>query len=220
LIGPAGSGKSTLAAQYVTAARGRTKAAVFLFEERRETFVGRCNMLGMGMSERIDAGDVAVTQVAPGEMSPGEFSHRVCEVVNATGARAVMIDSANGYLNAIPQSGAPLVRLHELLAYLNSRGVATIIVTAQHGIFTTMGTPIDLSYVADCVVLLRFFEAQGAVRKAISVAKKRTGPHESTIRELMIGPVAVRAGAALSHFQGVLTGVPRYVGTTDPLLSE
>ena len=172
LIGPAGSGKSTLAAQFVTAARGRTKAAVFLFEERRETFVGRCDVLGMSMSERIDAGDVAVTQVAPGEMSPGEFSHRVCEMVNTTGARVVMIDSANGYLNAIPQSGAPLVRLHELLAYLNSRGVATIIVIAQHGMIgTAMATPIDLSYVADCVVLLRFFEAQGAVRKAISVVK-------------------------------------------------
>jgi circadian clock protein KaiC len=132
-----------------------------------------------------------------------------------------MIDSANGYLNAIPQSGAPLVRLHELLSYLNSRGVASIIVIAQHGIIgTAMATPIDLSYVADCVVLLRFFEAQGAVRKAISVVKKRTGMHESTIRELMIGPVAVRAGAALSRFQGVLTGVPTYVGTSDPLLSE
>ena len=221
LIGPAGSGKSTLVAQYVTAAKGRTKAAVFLFEERLETFVGRCDALGMSMSERMTAGDVIVTQVAPGEMSPGEFSHRVCEVVNATGARVVMIDSANGYLNAIPQSGAPLVRLHELLAYLNSRGVATIIVIAQHGIIgTAMATPIDLSYVADCVVLLRFFEAQGAVRKAISVVKKRTGMHESTIRELMIGPAAVRAGAALSRFQGVLTGVPTYVGKAEPLLSE
>jgi len=221
LIGPAGSGKSTLAAQYVTAAKGRTQAAVFLFEERLETFVGRCDVLGMGMSERIASGDVVVTQVAPGEMSPGEFSHRVCAVVNATGAQVVMIDSANGYLNAIPQSGAPLVRLHELLAYLNSRGVATIIVIAQHGIIgTAMATPIDLSYVADCVVLLRFFEAQGAVRKAISVVKKRTGMHESTIRELMIGPIAVRAGAALSRFHGVLTGVPTYVGTPDPLLSE
>jgi circadian clock protein KaiC len=221
MIGPAGSGKSTLAAQYVTAAKGRAKAAAFLFEERRETFIGRCDVLGMAMSERITAGDVVVTQVAPGEMSPGEFSHRVCEVVNATGARVIMIDSANGYLNAIPQSGAPLVRLHELLAYLNSRGVASIIVIAQYGIIgTAMVTPIDLSYVADCVVLLRFFEAQGAVRKAISVVKKRTGTHESTIRELMIGPVAVRAGAALSKFHGVLTGVPTYVGTTDPLLRE
>jgi len=165
LIGPAGSGKSTLAAQYVTAAKGRTKAAVFLFEERRETFVGRCDVLGMSMSDRINTGDVAITQVAPGEMSPGEFSHRVCDVVNTTGARVVMIDSANGYLNAIPQSGAPLVRLHELLGYLNSRGVATIIVIAQHGIIgSAMATPIDLSYVADCVVLLRFFEAQGAQR--------------------------------------------------------
>jgi len=154
-------------------------------------------------------------------MSPGEFSHQVCDVVSATGARVVMIDSANGYLNAIPQSDAPLVRLHELLAYLNNVGIATIIVIAQHGIIgSAMATPIELSYVSDCVVLLRFFEAQGAVRKAISVVKKRTGPHESTIRELMIGPMAVRAGEALSKFQGVLTGVPTYTGGAEPLLSK
>jgi circadian clock protein KaiC len=221
LIGPAGSGKSTLAGQYVTAAKEEARAAVFLFEERQATFVARCDTLGMGMSDRIAAGHITITQVAPGEMSPGEFSHRVCETVNATGSRVVMIDSANGYLNAIPQSDAPLVRLHELLSHLNSRGVATIIVIAQHGIIgTAMSTPIDLSYVADCVVLLRFFEAKGTVRKAISVVKKRTGTHESTIRELMIGPLAVRAGAALAQFQGVLTGVPTYVGHPDPLLKE
>jgi circadian clock protein KaiC len=221
LIGPAGCGKSTLAAQYVIAAKKRTPAIVFLFEEARPTFISRCDVLGMGMSERVANGDVTITQVAPAEMSPGEFSHQVSDAVRATGARVVLIDSANGYLNAIPQSDAPLVRLHELLAYLNSIGIATIIVIAQHGIIgTTMATPIDLSYVADCVVLLRFFEAQGAVRKAISVVKKRTGPHESTIRELMIGPVAVRAGEALSRFQGVLTGVPTYTGGAEPLLSK
>src|SRR5215510_3014505 len=221
LIGPAGSGKSTLAAQYVIAAKARTPVVVFLFEEGRQTFINRCDALGMGMSERVANGDVTITQVAPGEMSPGEFSHQVCDVVSATGARVVMIDSANGYLNAIPQSDAPLVRLHELLAYLNGLGIATIIVIAQHGIIgSSMATPIELSYVSDCVVLLRFFEAQGAVRKAISVVKKRTGAHESTIRELMIGPVAVRAGEALSKFQGVLTGVPTYTGGAEPLLSK
>lgn len=221
LIGPAGSGKSTLAAQYVTAAKGRTPAIVFLFEEARQTFISRCDELGMGMSEGVANGAVTITQVAPGEMSPGEFSHQVCDVVNATGARVVLIDSANGYLNAIPQSDVPLVRLHELLAYLNALGIATIMVIAQHGIIgSSMATPIELSYVSDCVVLLRFFEAQGAVRKAISVVKKRTGTHESTIRELMIGPLAVRAGEALSKFQGVLTGVPTYTGGAEPLLSK
>jgi len=133
----------------------------------------------------------------------------------------VMIDSLNGYLNAIPQSDAPLVRMHELLAYLNGRGVASLVVVAQHGIVgTAMITPIDVSYLADAVILLRFFEATGQVRKAISVVKKRSGSHETTIRELQIGPNALRVGAALTDFQGVLTGVPHYIGPTGPLLKN
>ena len=133
----------------------------------------------------------------------------------------IFIDSVNGYLNAIPQSDTPLPRMHELLSFLNERNVATVITVAQHGfVGATMVTPLDLSYLADCVLLLRFFEAHGAVRRAISVVKKRTGAHESTIREFQIGPDRLRLGAALIEFQGVLTGVPHYIGGTGPLLHD
>jgi len=221
VVGPAGCGKSTIAAQFVAAVHDSVRAAVYLFEERRGTFIARCDALGMRLSARIRSGHITVTQIEPGEVSPGEFSHRVRTDVDADGAQVVMIDSVNGYLRAIPQSDAPLVRLHELLSYLNAKGAATLIVVAQHGVIgTMMTTPIDLSYLADCVVLLRFFEADGAVRKAISVVKKRTGGHETTIREFRIGPDTIRVGDALTQFQGVLTGVPRYVGAAGPLLND
>ena len=137
------------------------------------------------------------------------------------GARLIFIDSINGYLNAIPQNDAPLARMHELLSFLNDRDVATVITVAQHGVVgTTMAAPLDLSYLADCILLVRFFEAHGAVRRAISVVKKRTGAHESTIREFQIGPDRLHLGAALIEFQGVLTGVPHYTGGAGPLLHD
>jgi circadian clock protein KaiC len=154
-------------------------------------------------------------------MSPGEFSHRVVTAVRDNGARVVLIDSLNGYLNAIPQVEAPLVRMHELLSYLNECGVATIIIVAQHGVVGShMVAPLDVSYLADAVVLLRFFEAHGRVRRALSVMKKRTGRHESTIRELRLGPDRVHVGRALSDFQGVLSGVPQYIGGRETLEHE
>ena len=218
LIGPAGSGKSTLAAQYAASGVGKASGAIFLFDERASTFISRADALGMNMSERLNGGEVALTQIEPGEMSPGEFSHRVRTAVERDNARIVMIDSLNGYLNAIPQVEAPLVRMHELLSFLNERGVITLMVVAQHGIVgSNMATPIDVSYLADTVVLLRFFESTGVVRRAVSVMKKRSGPHESTIREFQLGPDKLRVGAALSDFQGVLTGVPHYIGATAPL---
>ena len=175
LIGPAGCGKSTMAAQYVAATAARSSAAVFLFDERINTFVDRCDTLGMQVSERLASGGLTIDQIEPGDMSPGEFSYRVCSRVEA-GCRVVMIDSLNGYLNAIPSTSSPLVRMHELLAFLNARGVATLLVAAQHGIIgTQMASPIDVSYLADCVIMLRYFEAAGMVRKAVSVMKKRTG---------------------------------------------
>jgi circadian clock protein KaiC len=216
LIGPAGSGKSTLAAQYAASGVTRTNAAIFLFDERASTFVTRCDAMGMRLSERMKDGSVTLEQIEPGEMSPGEFSHRVITAVNERDARVVLIDSLNGYLNAIPQVEAPLVRMHELLSFLNERGVATIIIVAQHGIVgARMTTPLDVSYLADSVVLLRFFEAHGLVRRAVSVMKKRTGGHEATIRELRLGPGRLHVGKALSEFQGVLTGVPNYIGPAD-----
>jgi circadian clock protein KaiC len=221
MIGPAGSGKSTIASQYAATLEAGVRGAIFLFEERLSTYISRCDALGMKMSALVESGRVTITQVEPGDVSPGEFSCRVADAVERNGARVVLIDSINGYLNAIPENDAPLARMHELLSYLNGKGVASLIILAQHGIVgAMMASPVDLSYLADCVVLLRFFEAEGRVRKAISVVKKRTGGHETTIRELQIGPGAVKVGEALAAFQGVLTGVPRYVGKTGPLFRE
>jgi circadian clock protein KaiC len=219
MIGPSGSGKSTLSTQYIANESG--PAAIYLFDERKRTYVERCDALGMRVSEQIRSGRLIAHQIEPGELSPGEFSHRVCEDVERRGTRMVLIDSVNGYLHAIPQSDAPLARMHELLSFLNERGVATLLVLAQHGIIgTTMTTPLDVSYLADTVMVLRFFEAQGQVRRAISVVKMRTRIHESTIRELKLGPGRVHVGDALTEFHGVLTGVPRYVGADQGLLHE
>jgi circadian clock protein KaiC len=221
VIGPPGTGKSTLAAQFIAACADTHPAAVFLFDERQATFIARCDALAMRLSDRVATDQIHIEQVEPGEQSPGEFSHRVREAVETRGARLIFIDSINGYLNAIPQSDTPLARMHELVSFLNERDVATVITVAQHGIVgTTTATPLDLSYLADGVLLLRFFEAHGAVRRAISVLKKRTGAHESTIREFQIGPDRLRLGAVLTEFQGVLTGVPRYTGGARPLLHD
>jgi circadian clock protein KaiC len=217
VIGPSGSGKSTLATQYVS--RDSGPASIYLFDERLRTYVQRCDALGMGISDQLRSGRLVAHQIEPGELSPGEFSHRVCEDVERRGTRLVLIDSINGYLHAIPQSDAPLGRMHELLSFLNERGVATLLVLAQHGIIgTAMSTPLDVSYLADTVMVLRFFEARGEVRRAISAVKMRTRIHESTIRELKLGPDRIHVGAALSEFHGVLTGVPRYVGANQGLL--
>ena len=219
LIGPAGTGKSTLAAQYAASGVTTVKAAIFLFDERAGTFVSRCDALGMQLSARLADGSVVLQQIEPGEMSPGEFSFRVREAVERARVRVVLIDGLNGYLNAIPQVEAPLVRMHELLSFLNESGVTTLVIVAQHGIVgANMATPLDVSYLADTVVLLRFFESQGMVRRALSVMKKRTGSHEATIREFQIGPDRLHVGEALSQFQGVLTGVPHYIGAPTPPL--
>ena len=217
-MGPAGAGKSSLAAQYVMTQT--VPAAVFLFDERRGTFLARCEALGMTVRERLASGQLWIEQVEPGDLSPGEFSHRVCEYVNR-GCRIVMIDSLNGYLHAIPTGNSPLVRMHELLAFLNERGVATLLIMAQHGMMgVQMAAPLDVSYLADCVILLRFFEAAGMVRKAISVVKKRTGVHETSIREFGVSGGRLQVGEPLTQFQGVMTGVPQYRGGAEPLLPQ
>ena len=183
--------------------------SVFLFDERRATFVDRCEALGMSVRSRLASGTLTIEQIEPGEVSPGEFASRVRRRVDDHGCRVVMIDSMNGYLHAIPSGEAPLVRMHELLAYLNERGVATILITAQHGMMGMhMAAPIDVSYLADCVILLRFFEAHGSVRKAISVVKKRSGAHEESIRELKFDERGIHLSEPLTQFRGILTGVP------------
>jgi circadian clock protein KaiC len=217
LIGPPGTGKSTLAGLY--ASEVTDPAAVFLFDERRSSYFRRCAQLGMRLSEAAESGHLTVQQVEPGELSPGEFSYRVRDAVEERGVRLVVIDSLNGYLTAIPQSDSPLIRMYELLSYLAGKGVATILIVAQHGVVgVNMAAPIDISYLADAIVMLRFFEAHGDVRRAISVVKKRTGEHETTIRELRISREGIRVGAALTDFHGILTGVPEYVGPGGPLM--
>jgi circadian clock protein KaiC len=219
LIGPAGVGKSSVAARYLSTGAADIPAAAFLFDERRSTFLERSNALGMSFSPHLADGRVTIEQIEPGELSPGEFAYRVCERVDAGGARVVLIDSLNGYLNGIPTQQTPLVRMYELIAYLNEREVVTILVAAQHGIMGMgMNAPIDVTYLADTVMLFRFFEAGGRVRKALSVVKKRTGAHETTIREFVIGPDGIRVGEPLSEFHGIMTGVPTYHGGTSTLL--
>ncbi len=217
LVGPPGTGKSTLAAVYASAVS--EPAAVFLFDERRGSYFRRCGQLGLRIREATESGSATVQQVEPGELSPGEFSYRVRDAVEERGVRLVVIDSLNGYLTAIPQSDSPLIRMYELLSYLAGKGVSTILIVAQHGVVgVNMAAPIDISYLADAIVMLRFFEAHGDVRRAISVVKKRTGEHETTIREFRIGRGGIRVGAALTDFHGVLTGVPEYVGPGGPLM--
>ena len=220
IIGPAGAGKSTLAGQYATASADRgERAVIFSFDESVSTFVARSEGVGMRMRDKIERGSVRVVQVDPGELAPGQFAHMVRDAVERDGARVVVIDSLNGYLNATPDERFLVVQLHEILTYLGNKGVCTILIVAQHGLLGEgMQAAIDASYLADSVVMLRYFEHNGRVRKAISVVKKRTGPHELAIRELEIRPGGVRVGKPLEGFHGVLRGVPMYGGTNSPLL--
>lgn len=220
LTGPAGSGKSTLASQYVSCAlEDGHRVAVFLFEERRRTFMARAEALGMPLREAEQSGRVTISEMVPGSFVPGEFADRVRHAVQEQGVRVVMLDTLNGYLAALPGLAHPVLRLNELLGFLADSHVCTLLVMAQQGLLgASMPVPMDVSYVADTVIMLRFFEASGSVRRAVSVVKKRTGPHEVTIRELQIGPQRLSVGAALTQFQGVLTGVPAYVGASLPPL--
>jgi circadian clock protein KaiC len=221
VTGPAGSGKSMLAAQYVAAAAARgERTAVFDFDESESTFVTRCEGVGIPVREHIATGRVRLVQVDPGELSPGEFAHMVRQSVERDGVSVVVIDSLNGYLNATPDERFLLVQLHELLTYLGNFGVCTLLLVAQHGMLGGGQSPLDASYLADTVVMLRYFEFGGQVRKALSVVKKRTGPHEQTIRDFKVTPDGLRVGQPLADFHGVLTGVPEYTGGGDALLRD
>jgi circadian clock protein KaiC len=221
LIGPAGSGKSTLATQYAVAAAQRGEcAAIFAFDETIPTLLARSAAIGIPLSEELEKGSVLVQQINPAELSPGEFAHVVRKVVENPdrGAKVVVIDSLNGYLNSMPEERFLTIQLHELLTYLAQRGIVTVLVVAQHGLMGgNVVSPVDASYLADSVVLLRFFESKGRVRRAISVMKKRSGQHEDTIRELQISARGLHVGEPLDQFQGILTGVPTYVGETSRL---
>ncbi len=210
LMGPAGSGKSTMAVQYAVAAAGRgDHAVVYAFDEGVATLQARCEGLGICFECGRQGGQVRVQQVDPAELSPGEFAHLVREAVEKDKARVIVIDSLNGYLNAMPEEHFLTVQLHELLSYLGRQGVTTIMVVAQHGVLGAgINSPIDTSYLADSVVLFRFFEYAGLVKKAISVVKKRGGAHEESIRELRFDSKGIHLGQPLTQFRGILTGMP------------
>lgn len=209
LVGAAGTGKSSLATHFMMAAAERGEpSAMFIFDESLHTLAARSHGVGFALQEHMDAGLVKVRSIDPAELSPGEFISAIRRSVEEDGARVVVIDSLNGYLNAMPEERFVLVQLHELLAYLGQLGVVTILVSAQQGLIGQMQNAIDASYLADTVVLLRYFEHEGAVRQAVSVLKKRTGAHERMIREMTIGTGGVRIGEPLREFRGVLTGVP------------
>jgi circadian clock protein KaiC len=211
IMGPAGSGKSLVASHFVHEAVSRgDHAAVFIFDEGIGTYFGGTKGVGLDMERLADAGRLIVQQIDPAELSPGEFVARVRESVERHNARIIMIDSLNGYLNAMPEERLLSLHLHELFSYLRQRGVVTISVMSQQGMLGQMMAPIDVSYLADAVILLRFFEAHGAVRKAISMVKRRAGAHEASIRELRISDAGITVGEPLTNFRGILTGVPQF----------
>jgi len=221
LVGPAGAGKSSLATQYALAALERGEsAAIYTFDESRNTLIERSTGLGMRLQPHLESGRLLIQGVNAAELSPGHFAHRVRQRVEQNPRGVVVIDSLNSYLNAMPAEQFLVMQMHELLAYLNRRSMLSILIMAQQGLIGQMHSPIDLSYLTDTVVLLRYFEFQGAVKKAISVIKKRSGAHEETIREFRLGPRGVLVGPPLVSFQGVLTGVPTYTGELGPLLGK
>ena len=218
--GPAGCGKSTLAMQYAYAASVRgDRAIVYAFDEVLRTAKARATSLGMKVEEQIARGTLAMSQVDPAELSPGEFIAQIRADVEQRDTRVVIIDSLNGLLNSMPDERDIILQLHELLAYLNQKGVITFLILALQGLVGTMQAQIDISYLADTVVLVRYFEAKGEIRQVISVLKQRVGPHERTLRELHFrSGVGIEVGEPLVGFQGVLTGVPSLDGSTAPSL--
>lgn len=221
VVGPAGTGKSLLVLTFIqSAVRRGERAALFVFDEERGLLFDRARGLGIDLQAMVDAGDLFVEQVDAAELTPGEFTHRVRRCVEDHAVQTVVVDSLNGYQSAMPGEQALVLHIHELLQYLNRQGATTFLTVAQRGLVGDMQSPVDVTYLADTVVLLRYFEATGRVRRAVSVVKKRTGPHEDTIREYHIGGDGIRLGRPLFAFQGVLRGVPTLLGEDEALLPE
>jgi circadian clock protein KaiC len=214
LIGPPGTGKSTVALQFVAAAAQRgDHASVFTFEEARDLLLDRCDAMGIPIRQSADEGRVSVMRIDPTAVSPGQFVQMVRAAVEERGARVVVIDSLNGYINAMPEERALTVQLHELLNYLNNHGVATFLVAAQAGMMgPNMRSPVDASYLADTVVMFRLYEHEGHVKKAVSVLKKRSGRHEESVRQIWFDDTGVHLSKPLLHLRGVLVGVPVETG--------
>lgn len=222
IAGPAGSGKTTLSLQYLAAACHRGEnAVIYEFDERIGTLISRAQAFGIDLQALMDGGCLTIRQIDPAEIAPGQFAAMVRSEVEQNNVKVVLIDSLNGYLAAMPQAQQLILQLHELLSYLNQAGVVTLLINPQAGFFGTMQTSgLNVSYIADIVILLRFFESQGRIRKAISIVKNRNGQHEDTIRELRIDAQGIRVGEPLADFRGVLTGTPEYVGGRDPLMED
>ena len=219
ILGPAGTGKSLVTLTFLVNAVERGEhAAMFVFDEEQGLLIQRAKGLGIDLQAMIDSGHLVLEQIDAAELTPGEFSERVRICVEKYEARTVVIDSLNGYQAAMPGEHALILHMHELLQYLNRKGATTFLTVAQHGLVGEMRSPVDLTYLADTVLLLRYFEALGRVRRAMSVVKKRTGPHEDTIREYRIDRRGLTLGEPLVGFQGVLRGVPTLVDGNVPLL--
>ena len=221
LIGPAGSGKSTIATMFArTAAVRGQQVSYYAFDENTHLLRDRARELGLDLEPHVTSGHLRLTQLDPAQTSPGELAYEILRSVEQNKVKVVVLDSLNGYVSAMPNEEFLNLHLHELLTYLNQQGVMTLMILAQHGLLGPMGAPVDISYLADTVILTRYFEALGAVRKAISVIKKRSGAHETTIRELKMSPEGISVGSPLAEFEGVLTGVPHYFGSRRNILGE
>jgi circadian clock protein KaiC len=220
LIGAAGTGKSSLAMKFaLSAAAQREKVAYFTFDETLSNIERRTEELGLSLKPALSKGFLEIQKVDPAELSPGAFASRVQGYVES-GCKVVVIDSLNGYIQSMPEEQFLTLQLHELLAFLNNSGVVTIMTLAQQGLVGSMVSPVDLTYLADTVILTRFFEANGEIKKALSVIKKRTGKHETTIREFSLSKNGINVGETLKGFEGVLTGVPRYNGDMAKIRSD
>jgi len=221
ILGPAGTGKSLMALYFVLSALRRgEKAALFVFDEELGLLFARVKAFGIDLEAMRESGDLLIQQVDAAELSPGEFTARVRHYVQASGIRTVIIDSLNGYQAAMPEENFLILHIHELLQFLNRQGATTFLTVAQHGLVGDMKAPVDVTYLADTVLLLRYFEAFGEVRRAVSVIKKRSGDHEKTIRAFEIGNKGLVVGAALTDFHGVLRGVPNFVGQPAGLMAD
>ncbi|AHL74654.1 circadian clock protein KaiC [Stutzerimonas stutzeri] len=221
LIGAAGVGKSSVALSLAVAACKRgEQVALFIFDEGVGTLLARGRALGMDLDPWIENGQLRLQQVDPAELSPGEFTAAVRDSVEVQGAQLVVMDSLNGYLNAMPDGRFLILQMHELLSYLGQKGVVSVMVLAQHGLVGPMDTPIDISYLSDTVIMLRYFEHAGVVRRALSVVKKRSGRHENTIREFRLGAYGIKVGPSITNFSGIFSGTPTYTGDATPLMKD
>jgi circadian clock protein KaiC len=221
LMGPSGTGKSSIALSYVyTALKNGEPCYFIVFDETLRIVLERAAGMGMPLNGFLEQGLLQIDQIDPAELSPGELASRIQTAVEERGSKVVVIDSLTGYLNAMPEEQYLVLQMHEISTYLNQKGIITLLLLANHGLVGPMSASVDLTYLSDTVVLLRYFEAHGRIRRAVSIVKKRTGAHEDTIREFTLSSKGLSVGDALTKFSGVLTGVPTYHGSEEHLMDK